>query len=51
MHFISTLVTTNTTFSLQMWDELAPQVQDTLNLLWALQTNPAILAYKALNFL
>jgi hypothetical protein len=47
--FISTLATTNTAFPLPLWDKLAPQVQDTLNLLRALRSNPAISAYKALN--
>jgi hypothetical protein len=36
-------------FSLQRWDKLAPQVQDTLNLLRASQTAPGPSAYKALN--
>ena len=31
--FISTLATSNSNFPLQLWDKLAPQVQDTLNLL------------------
>ena len=34
---------------LQLWDKLAPQVQNTLNLLRKSRTNPNILAYKALN--
>ena len=47
--FISTLATTDSDFPLQLWDKLAPQVQDTLNLLRALRVNPAISAYEALN--
>jgi hypothetical protein len=47
--FIATLATTDTNFPLQLWDRLAPQVQDTLNLLRALRVNPSISAYEALN--
>ena len=47
--FIATLATTGSNFPLQLWDKLAPQAQDTLNLLRALRVNPAISAYKALN--
>ena len=36
-------------FPLQLWDKLAPQVQDTLNLLRSPSINSNILAYKALN--
>jgi hypothetical protein len=39
--FISTLATTNTALPLQLWDKLAPPVQDTLNLLWASQSKLA----------
>jgi hypothetical protein len=46
--FIVVLATTNRNFPLQLWDKLAPQVQDTLNLLQELQINPAILAYEVL---
>jgi hypothetical protein len=31
--FIATLATTDSEFPLQLWDKLAPQVQNTLNLL------------------
>jgi hypothetical protein len=34
--FIAALATTDCKFPLQLWDKLAPQVQDTLNLLRAL---------------
>jgi hypothetical protein len=33
--FIAALATTNHNFPLQLWNKLAPQVQDTLNLLQA----------------
>ena len=44
--FIAALATTNCKFPLQLWDKLAPQVQDTLNLLRASRINPNISAYK-----
>jgi hypothetical protein len=47
--FIAALATTDCKFLLQLWDKLAPQVQDTLNLLRASQINPNVLAYEALN--
>jgi hypothetical protein len=47
--FIAALATTNNGFPLQLWDELAPQVQDTLNLLRRSRKNPEISAYEALN--
>ena len=47
--FIAILVITNSDFPIQLWNKLAPQVQDTLNLLQALRVNPAISAFKALN--
>jgi hypothetical protein len=47
--FIAALATTDKDFPIQLWDKLAPQVQDTLNLLRALIINPAISAYKILN--
>jgi hypothetical protein len=47
--FIATLATTDCDFPLQLWDKLAPQVQDTLNLLRASRINPDISAYEALN--
>jgi hypothetical protein len=43
--FIAALATTDRDFPLQLWDRLAPQVQDTLNLLRASQINPNISAY------
>jgi len=47
--FIAALATTDRDFPLQLWDKLAPQVQDTLNLLRTSRTNPEISAYEALN--
>ena len=47
--FIAALATTNQDFPLQLRDRLAPQVQDTLNLIRASRINPNILAYEALN--
>jgi len=47
--FIAALATTNRDFPLQLWDKLALQVQDTLNLLRPSSTNPEISAYEALN--
>jgi hypothetical protein len=47
--FIASLATTDRDFPLQLWDRLAPQVQDTLNLIRASRINPNILVYKALN--
>ncbi len=47
--FIATLATTDRKFMLQLWDELAPQVQDTLNLLRTSRIKPNISAYEAIN--
>jgi hypothetical protein len=47
--FIAELTKTDWEFPLQLWDKLAPQVQNTLILLQALQINPNISTYKALN--
>ncbi len=49
MAFIAVLATTDNNFPLQLWDKLAPQVQDTLNLLRTSMKNPEISAYEALN--
>ncbi len=46
--FIAALAMSDSEFPLQLW-ELAPQVQNTLNLLWASRINPNILAYEAFN--
>jgi hypothetical protein len=47
--FIAALATTDSNFPIQLWDQLTPQVQNTLNMLRASRVNPAILAYEALN--
>ena len=47
--FIAALAMTDRDFPLQLWDKLALQVQDTLNLLQTSRTNPAIWAHEALN--
>jgi hypothetical protein len=47
--FIAALATTDKDFSIQLWNILAPQVQDTLNLLHVLRINPSISAYEILN--
>ena len=46
---IAALATADSEFPLQLWDKLAPQVQNTLNLLQKSRINPSILAYEALN--
>jgi hypothetical protein len=46
-HFASALTTTNSNFLLQLWDVLAPQVENTLNMLRPLRINPNMLAYEA----
>ena len=46
---IGALATTDSDFSLQLWDRLTPQIQDCLNLMRASRINPTISAYKALN--
>ena len=43
--FIAVLATTDSEFPLQLWDKVALQVQNTLNLLQASRINPNILAY------
>jgi hypothetical protein len=47
--FIAALATIDCKFPLQLWDKLAPQVQDTLNLLRTSQINPNLSTYEALN--
>jgi hypothetical protein len=46
--FIGALCTTNVDFPIQLWDKLAPQVQDSTNLLRRSRVNPTKLAYKIL---
>ena len=45
--FIAALAITDSEFPLQLWDKLAPQVQNTLNLLQKSRINPNILADEA----
>jgi hypothetical protein len=47
--FIAAVATTNSDFSLQLWDQLTPQVKDILNMLRASCVNPSISAYKILH--
>jgi hypothetical protein len=47
--FLVALATTDCNFPLQLWDKLAPQVQDTLNLIRESQINPTISAYEVPN--
>jgi hypothetical protein len=47
-HFISALATTDSKFPLQLWDKLASQVENTLNLMQALHIDPNMLAYEAI---
>ncbi len=46
--FIGALGTTNVDFPIQLWDKLAPQVQDSINLLRCSQVDPTKLAYEIL---
>ncbi len=46
--FISTLGTTDVDFPIQLWDKLAPQVQDSINLLRCSRINPTKSADKIL---
>jgi hypothetical protein len=48
-YFISALATTDSKFSLQLWDQLTPQVVSTLNMLRPSCVNPNISAYKAVH--
>ena len=47
-HFISGLCTTDVDFPVQLWDQLAPQAQDTLNLMRQSRVDPTKSAYKVL---
>jgi hypothetical protein len=47
--FIAALATTDQDFPIQLWDRIAPQVQDSLNLLRASQIDPTKSAYKTVN--
>jgi hypothetical protein len=47
-HFISALATTDSKFPLQLWDKLASQVENTLNLMQASCIDPDMSAYEAI---
>ncbi len=47
--FIAALATTDSSFPLQLWDRLTPQVQDTQNLLRASRIDPTKSSYEILN--
>ncbi len=46
---ITAFATTNSDFPLQFWDNLMPQVQDTLNIMRLSHVNPEISVYEAIN--
>jgi hypothetical protein len=46
--FIGTLGTADSEFPIQLWDKLAPQVQDCINLLWCSCISPYKSAYETL---
>ena len=46
-HFIATLSTADKNFPLELWDELVPQAEITLNLMRTCRSNPAISAFEA----
>jgi hypothetical protein len=48
-HFVSALATKDSKFPLQLWDQLAPPVETTLNMLCPSCIDPSKLAYKALH--
>jgi hypothetical protein len=47
--FIAALATTDSNFSLQLWDKIIPQVQDMLNMMRASRVDPTRSAYEVLN--
>jgi hypothetical protein len=46
-HFIATLSTTDKDFPLELWDELIPQAEITLNLMRRCRSNPKISAFES----
>ena len=46
--FIGALGTADSEFPIQLWDKLAPQVQDCINLLWRSHISPDKSAYEML---
>ena len=49
MHLLQPWQQQDSEFPLQLWDKLALQVQNALNLRWKSRNNPNILTYKALS--
>ena len=47
--FIAALATTDRDFPIQLWDRMAPQVKDSLNLLRASQIDPTKSPYEIIN--
>jgi hypothetical protein len=47
--FIAALATTDSDFPFQLWNQLTPQVEDTLNMLRASRSDSTKTAYKILN--
>ncbi len=47
--FIVALATTDSNFTLQIWDKIIPQVQDMLNMMRASRVDPTRSAYEVLN--
>jgi hypothetical protein len=47
--FIAALATTDSNFPLQLWDKIAPQVQNTLNMMRASRIDLTVSAYEQLN--
>ncbi len=47
--FIAALAMTGANFPIQLWDQLTPQIQNTLNMMRASRVNLAILAFESLN--
>ncbi len=48
-HFISAQATTDSNFLLQLWDQLTPQVETTLNMLHQSRIDPNMSAYEAVH--
>jgi hypothetical protein len=49
VHFISALATMDSNFPLQLWDQLTPQVETTLNMLRPSWIDPNSSTYKAVH--
>ncbi len=48
-HFVHALATNDSKFPLPLWDRLAPQVENALNMLRLLRINPKVLVYEAVH--